>query len=67
MKNIKVKGEEVILFEPTLKEATFFKSRLVHKLDQLKTESNVIVANLVSNELPEVLDKAYGRDLYGSD
>ncbi|WBQ14347.1 hypothetical protein L2D00_06625 [Hyphomonadaceae bacterium BL14] len=67
MKRVKAKGIPVIVYEPVLREDTFFGSQVVRDLERLKRDSDIIIANRVTDEIRDVEHKVFTRDVFGSD
>jgi len=67
MKRIKAKGIKVIIYEPEIKEVEFFHSEVIKDLDEFKNKSDIIVANRMSEDISDLKDKVYTRDLFNGD
>ena len=67
MKRIKAKGIDIVIYEPTLEEDTFFNSKVINNLDEFKKISDIIIVNRTNDELNDCIDKIYTRDIYSRD
>jgi UDPglucose 6-dehydrogenase len=67
MKRIKAKGIAVVIYEPTLSDDEFFNSKVIKDLTEFKNISDVVVANRLSENIADIKDKVYTRDIFGSD
>jgi UDPglucose 6-dehydrogenase len=67
MKRLKAKGIEVVIYEPVLKEDVFFNSKVIKDLDEFKKLSDVIVTNRLEEDIEDVKEKVFTRDIFRSD
>ena len=67
MKRIKARGIEVVVYEPLFEGLQFFNSEVIHNFDLFKSRCDVIIANRMVNELDDVREKVFTRDLFGND
>jgi UDPglucose 6-dehydrogenase len=67
MKRLKAKGIEVIVFEPVLEDELFFNSRFIRDLGAFKSEADLILANRVTEDIEDVVDKVFTRDVFRAD
>ena len=67
MKRLKAEGINIVIYEPTIQDDYFNKSKVIHDMDEFKRISDVIVANRFNEELDDVIDKVYTRDIYCRD
>lgn len=67
MKRLKAKGIEVVVYEPTLNEEEFFRSKVIKDFEEFKDMSDIIVSNRFERELQEVEEKVYTRDIFRRD